>query len=414
MISGKVRLTHDGRQLISAGGNAYDPPADSWLPDGDYDIHVWQLPESVWPREQAADHEPNPIGVIPRSNRLEGQADIIEDRLISPTDLKEIRRFPGHTGHVGSVSFSNDGRWCLSGSLDRSVRLWEVSTGVPVQTLRISRGQVWATAISPDKTTVACGDAHGTLYLFDVNSGEKTAEWTGHNSGVNGLLYTPNGEWLVSLGRQDTVCVWNPSTQVKLHETRHGNVGGHALALGARGQALLYTDQHDLVLWDPSSNEDRLRVFAGGSDNVAASPDGKWIAKNGGSTIEIRQASNGAIQNVLYGHSSGPRFVFSPDSRFLFSVAWDNTFRIWSMESMTEIGRIDTGNTIPGAIAVSPDGRHVITSGGARRSPDVEGWIPGSDYDLRLWQLPQCVWPQKPADPEDATEENGTRLRSSS
>jgi WD40 repeat protein len=42
---------------------------------------------------------------------------------------REIRRFEGHTNHVISVSFSHDGRYALSGSDDHTIRLWDIESG---------------------------------------------------------------------------------------------------------------------------------------------------------------------------------------------------------------------------------------------------------------------------------------------
>ncbi len=62
----------------------------------------------------------------------------------------EIRRFVGHGGSVTSVAFSPDGRSVLTGSDDKTARLWETATGRQIRPLRGHTGWVAAVAFSPD------------------------------------------------------------------------------------------------------------------------------------------------------------------------------------------------------------------------------------------------------------------------
>jgi WD40 repeat protein len=79
---------------------------------------------------------------------------------------KEVRRFTGHRGAVGSVAFSADGRRAVSGGADDSVRLWDVATG------------------------------------------KQLRRWTGHKESVTAVLFAPDGRRVLSASLDHTVCQW--------------------------------------------------------------------------------------------------------------------------------------------------------------------------------------------------------------
>jgi WD40 repeat protein len=69
---------------------------------------------------------------------------------------RALDAFAGHARRVSSVCVAADGRWLLSGSLDRTLRLWEVATGQCAWTEKTS-GAVLSVSLSPDGRWAAAG-----------------------------------------------------------------------------------------------------------------------------------------------------------------------------------------------------------------------------------------------------------------
>jgi WD40 repeat protein len=92
-----------------------------------------------------------------------------------------------------SVSFSPDGGTLASGSLDATVRLWDVATGTERRVLKGHAQSVWSVSFSPDGSTLASGSWDATVRLWDVATGECLAVLVSLDEGW--VAFTPDGRY---------------------------------------------------------------------------------------------------------------------------------------------------------------------------------------------------------------------------
>jgi WD40 repeat protein len=78
----------------------------------------------------------------------------------------------GHTGGVRSLTFLLEGASIVSGSDDRSLKLWDVQTGGVIRTFCGHTDWVVSVSISPSHTTIASGSWDKTICLWDIQTGE--------------------------------------------------------------------------------------------------------------------------------------------------------------------------------------------------------------------------------------------------
>ena len=120
----------------------------------------------------------------------------------------------GHTGAVLSVAFSRDGKRIVSGSDDKTLRLWDVATGQPIGApLTGHTDLVYTVAFGPDGRWIVSSGVDNTLRVWDADSGQPIGPpLTGHTSFVYSVAFSPDGERIVSGSSDFTVRVWPAPT----------------------------------------------------------------------------------------------------------------------------------------------------------------------------------------------------------
>jgi WD40 repeat protein len=106
----------------------------------------------------------------------------------------------GHTDEVNSVAFSSDGRSLVSGSDDKTVKLWDVQTGGTIQTFSGHTNLVYCVSISVDSATIASGSFDGTIRVWNVQTGECCC-LIGYQGQTHIIKFSPtNSQHFLSLG----------------------------------------------------------------------------------------------------------------------------------------------------------------------------------------------------------------------
>jgi WD40 repeat protein len=143
---------------------------------------------------------------------LEGDAFFgVELRNVSSGKL--LRSLAGHAASVQSVTFSPDGKTVASGGWDGIVKLWNVTTGVPLRTLKTNFAT--SLAFSPDGKIFASDD-RSTVKLWSVKTGRELRTFKGHFDSVSSISFSANGKYVLSGSQDSSVKLWEVSSGKEL------------------------------------------------------------------------------------------------------------------------------------------------------------------------------------------------------
>jgi WD40 repeat protein len=288
----------------------------------------------------------------------------------------------GHSDEVFSVAYSPDGRYLASGSIDQTIKIWEVATGKELRTLTGHSGGVFLVVYSPDGRYLASGSSDKTIKIWEVATGKELHTLTVYSDlyGAD-VVYSPDGRYLASRSDDKTIKIWEVATGKELR-TLTGHSGpvlsvvyspdGRYLASGGGLR------DNTIKIWQVATGK-VLRTLTGHSDwvlSVVYSPDGRYLASGSRQTIKIWQVATGKVLRTLTGHSDWVwSVVYSPDGRYLASGSWDKTIKIWEVATGKQL-RTLTGHS-EGVLSVvySPDGRYLASGSG--------------DKTIKIWRVGQ-------------------------
>jgi WD40 repeat protein len=336
-----------------------------------------------------------------------------------------------HPASVTFVAFPDD-QTLLTGSVDRTLRLWDRATGKEIRRFAIPNqpvamrapqpaavvrlqarnagGQLTA-ALSHDGNTLAVALANNTIQLWDVHTGKEIRKVSGPPTGMVTLGFAPDDKTLAVRGGDRGIHLYDPATggevrHVKATQAKGpmrlmvvngvlvGDVGPLAIAPGGKLLASAETDfdmqnvRLYVKLTDLESGNEvgRIDAMPAGATALAFDPAGKVLAYAGANSIQLCEAKDGKAIREMDLPRGAATLLFTPDGKTLLAKARDGTIEVIDTDS-GKVSRVlgdaqqqgpavnaivRFGNTETQNLALSRDGKTIAT---------------GSGNSVRLWDV---------------------------
>jgi WD40 repeat protein len=264
---------------------------------------------------------------------------------------REIR----HPEGFFRIATDRSARWVAVGTTSRHAELWDLAAPADALPLALRRGVDRATpfvSLHPDGTWIAvCDISEMTLRPLGR---QLPRVLSGHKAGVNAMAFAPDGQYVVSLGKDFEMRLWPltgnpPAASRLLLSQRDGLSFLQDLATVPEGSFwAVSSSSGQLALVRPDGGARTIRAFSDETWGVAISPDGRRVAAGG-------------------------------------AVAEEARVKVLDVASGREIAVLDAGDRVPiTSLALFPDGTLATGSSAGVRVWDVDGgtyrslWAPSA------------------------------------
>jgi WD40 repeat protein len=357
---------------------------------------VWELTENCWVKNPAS--RPTASAVCDILSHLLDPLSVARPAPVIPILRQENRsqaltppslELKGHTDHVICVTFSPDGKHILSGSNDRTIRIWNAQTGITVlEPLRMHTSGVLSVAFSPDGTRFASGATDMVVLLWDAITGRVVARpFKGHTNSILSLGFSPDGKRMVTGSADETIRIWDAEKEVDNVTALMGHTGHVTCAMFTPdGKRIVSgSDDNTVRIWDTNSCRlihGPLRVDRQGAHFVGFSPNGKTIVSAGwGGNVCVWATETGALlSGPSHRHEEGSLAVtfmatstvssVSPDGNWIAGIVGreeetpgiGHSVQVWNSKTGLLATKFQTHNELVQAISFSPDSKHILFS----------------------------------------------------
>ncbi|AFY57121.1 WD40 repeat-containing protein [Rivularia sp. PCC 7116] len=294
----------------------------------------------------------------------------------------------GHSDSVKAIKITPNGETLISGSYDRTVKLWDLKTGKLLKTLEGHKEAVISIAITPDGQILASGSNDNTVKIWDLKTG-KLLRTLNHNKGqITSIAISTDGETLISAGTDKTIKFWSLDNGELQRTLKAETV---SLAMSADGKTLFSGNNDGTIqLFETSSgkllqtltppkpeNPDFDFQKASAVSSLAVSNDGKFLVNGGyddshqsiketdGNNIKVWNLETGKlIHNFSVGIGGIDAVAISPDGKSFASGGYAYEISLWDIETGKKLRTLSAKQGGVNAIAFSQDGKILVSSSG--------------------------------------------------
>lgn len=286
------------------------------------------------------------------------------DHNSSPAASWKIKRvISGHTGWVRSLAVDCGNGWFASGSADRTIKIWDLASGILKLTLTGHIGAIRALAISDRHPYLFSASDDKQVKCWDLEQNRLVRHYHGHLSGVQSLVLHPTLDLLISGGRDGCPRVWDMRTRQPIHTLTGHRDAVPALLVNEASPHLVSGSMDGTVrLWDLAAGRTLLelthhkrgvRALAGhpvqfamasaSADAVKqwALPDGQFV---GNFQRPPEQKGKTVIVNALAANADG-LLVAGGDDGSLECWDWAGQRLLQSTRTISQPGSLEAAET---------------------------------------------------------------------
>ena len=292
------------------------------------------------------------------------------DKTIKVWDIasgKEKMTLTGHTDAVCSLVFTPDSKTLISGGNDKHVRLWDVeSWKEKAQIEQPDTGP--QLAVARDGKTLATANFYRGVRLWDLATGKEKGKLRALHDGASRVAISPDGKTLAVGHFHGTIKTFDLTQGIPVLAARKSlDQGGFCsrIAVSADGQRLGVSDRGGFTLWDLGTFQRVVthnRIYA-----QIMSYDGKTIATADSGSVKLLDATSGMARGAVTGRfDSDSPVALSRDGKWIATGNTDKTVTVWELATGKARASLKGFEWELKLLAFSPDGKLLAAGDGKK------------------------------------------------
>jgi|SRR5579864_6991745 len=272
---------------------------------------------------------------------------------------------------VSSVAWSPNGTRLVTANMDKTAKIWDVTTGKELFALFGHRDAISSVVWSPDGMQLATASLDHMTKVWDAGTGKEVLTLAGHPESVNSVAWDRDSKRLATASSDQTARVWDGATGKQLL-TLVGHRGVVKSVTWSPNGKRLATGSWDQTakIWDAATGKELLTLegHSGPIEGVAWNQDGRRLATASvGGTVKVWDVETGKDSLTLNcHHGSVTSVAWSPNGKRLATTSDDGTAKVWDVTTGKELPILGGSKGLIKAIftnvAWSPDGKRLATA----------------------------------------------------
>ena len=293
---------------------------------------------------------------------------------------KTVRTFGGPQGHkqmVLCLALSPDGQTMISGGLDKQLKVWNVPSSSPLKTLTNNEA-INDIALTSDAKKVATAGKDGLVKIYNAEDGKELFKLAGHTGEVKAVAFSTNNATIGSAGVDGTLRFWNATNGQPITV-----IGGHT---GSANDIVIHPNN---VLTFSVGDDGLLRFFNNNTPKprdftpqpqpitlvVASADTNQILTASADKNVRIMNYANGQPLRTLKGVADVVQSAsFNSNASKIATGLKNGQLVIWNNANGTKEAEVYAHNGPVTSVSIRPQNDQVLTS-------DDKGLV-------KIWQLP--------------------------
>lgn len=304
----------------------------------------------------------SPDGKYLVSGSVECEKDVLVVENVNTGQV--LKFFSGHTDRIWSVSYSPDGGKIVSSSYDGTVRVWDIEKGKCIKTLTIAFVVNEPTAatyavFSPDGQKVAAATYNGYVVVWSINCNRILYKLKHSSNPVWSVSFSSDGKSLASSSLDRDVKIWNVETGCLTNVLKGHTDSVNSVDFSPEGKYLLSAgSDKTAIIWDLATGKilKKMGMTASGNTPFPA-------------TVKTKK-QNDTLQLINYAEKLGlmgkqikgmPSAFYSSDGKYIVSTLFFDTLTIWASETGQEVLSLSGYTDSVNCVRFSPKGNQIAS-----------------------------------------------------